>query len=124
MCSFMPKYHCWPLRVWCISGSLALSAFCVELGAPMTLSQGDDLFLERAIAVLRWLVAVGAGAHANDAQCTPLAQTLVSYWSGVWWWVWSGATAQEANHDRRAAVCAGGRQQLLRLLREGLSTPS
>src|SRR5512133_1671960 len=31
----MPKYHCWPLRVWCISGSRALSAFLVELGALM-----------------------------------------------------------------------------------------
>ena len=36
MCSFMPKYHCWPLRVWCMSGSRALSAFLVELG------RGDD----------------------------------------------------------------------------------
>ena len=26
------KYHCWFLRLWCISGSRALSAFSVELG--------------------------------------------------------------------------------------------
>lgn len=31
----MPKYHhCWPLRVWCISGSHCLSAFLIELGVP------------------------------------------------------------------------------------------
>ena len=31
----MPKYPCWPLRVWCMSWSHALSAFLVELGAAM-----------------------------------------------------------------------------------------
>ena len=33
MCAFMPKYHCFPLRVWCISGSRFCSRFLVELGA-------------------------------------------------------------------------------------------
>src|SRR4051794_11691385 len=35
MCSFIPKYHCCPLRVWCISGSRALASFLVDLGAAM-----------------------------------------------------------------------------------------
>ena len=34
MCAFIPKYHCWPLAVCCISGSLS-SLFFVELGALM-----------------------------------------------------------------------------------------
>ena len=32
---FMPKYHCCPLRVCCISGSRVFVAFFVELGAAM-----------------------------------------------------------------------------------------
>ena len=43
MRSFMPKHHCWPLRVWCISGSRALSAFLVGLGcAPMMIGGVHD----------------------------------------------------------------------------------
>jgi hypothetical protein len=33
MCAFIPKYHCSPFLVWCISGSRSPSAFLVELGA-------------------------------------------------------------------------------------------
>src|ERR1700746_363859 len=32
-CAFIPKYHCFPFRVWCISGSRLCSRFLVELGA-------------------------------------------------------------------------------------------
>ncbi len=32
-CAFMPKYHCLPFLVWCISGSRCCSRFFVELGA-------------------------------------------------------------------------------------------
>ena len=34
-CSFIPKYHVFPLRVCFISGSRAWAAFFVELGAAM-----------------------------------------------------------------------------------------
>ena len=34
-CPFMPKYHCWPLRVWCICGSRSSFALLVEGGALM-----------------------------------------------------------------------------------------
>jgi len=30
MCAFRPKYHCRPLRVWCISGSRSPLAFLVD----------------------------------------------------------------------------------------------
>src|SRR5437667_411146 len=32
-CAFIPKYHCWPFFVWCISGSRCCSRFLVEVGA-------------------------------------------------------------------------------------------
>ncbi len=35
--------------------------------ASMSLGQGDDLVLEHAVAVLSWLIAVGTGAHVDDA---------------------------------------------------------
>jgi hypothetical protein len=35
MWAFMPKYHCSPFFVWCISGSRSPSWFLVELGAEM-----------------------------------------------------------------------------------------
>jgi hypothetical protein len=36
--------------------------------ASMKLDQGDNRFLERTVVVLGRLVAVGDGAHANDAH--------------------------------------------------------
>jgi hypothetical protein len=33
MCAFMPKNHCLPLRVWCISGSRLPLALLVDEGA-------------------------------------------------------------------------------------------
>ena len=48
MCNFMPKYHCWPFLVWCMSGSRALSAFLVELGAPMMVAS-------TMVPVLTWM---------------------------------------------------------------------
>ena len=42
--AFIPKYHCLPLRVWCICGTRALALFLVEGG-------GDDRGVnERAFA--------------------------------------------------------------------------
>src|ERR1019366_9260767 len=38
MCAFIPKYHCWPLRVWCISGSRCFSLFLVEGGAAISVA--------------------------------------------------------------------------------------
>ena len=38
MCNFIPKYHWFPLRVWCISGSRALARFFVDDGALMILA--------------------------------------------------------------------------------------
>src|SRR5713101_3322258 len=35
MWAFMPKYHCWPFLVWCISGSRVPEAFFVDDGAAM-----------------------------------------------------------------------------------------
>ena len=35
LCSFMPKYHCFPLRVCFILGPQVLLAFFVERGAAM-----------------------------------------------------------------------------------------
>src|SRR5207302_1755473 len=32
-CAFIPKYHCLPFFVWCISGSRCCSRFLVEVGA-------------------------------------------------------------------------------------------
>src|SRR6202521_4742086 len=32
-CAFIPKYHCLPFLVWCISGSRRCSRFLVEVGA-------------------------------------------------------------------------------------------
>ena len=34
-CAFIPKYHWFPFRVWCIPGSRSFAAFLVELGALM-----------------------------------------------------------------------------------------
>src|SRR5437870_2842267 len=31
-CAFIPKYHCLPFFVWCISGSRCCSRFLVEVG--------------------------------------------------------------------------------------------
>ena len=38
MCNFIPKYHWFPLRVWCISGSRAPARFFVDDGALMILA--------------------------------------------------------------------------------------
>jgi len=38
ICAFIPKYHWFPFLVWCISGSLALSLFLVEVGALIMLA--------------------------------------------------------------------------------------
>src|SRR6266849_2788616 len=32
-CAFIPKYHCFPFFVWCISGSRCCCWFLVEVGA-------------------------------------------------------------------------------------------
>src|SRR5260370_32329359 len=32
-CAFIPKYHCFPFFVWCISGSRCCSRFLVDVGA-------------------------------------------------------------------------------------------
>ena len=38
MCAFMPKNHCWPFLLWCISGSRSPLAFLVELGAEISVA--------------------------------------------------------------------------------------
>src|ERR1035441_9543489 len=48
MCAFIPKYHCWPLRVWCISGSRCFSWFLVEGGAATGfVGMGEEVPFER-----------------------------------------------------------------------------
>lgn len=41
--------------------------------------QGDDIRLQRTVAFLGWLVAVGTGTHANDAQRTALAHSMTDH---------------------------------------------
>jgi hypothetical protein len=47
--------------------------------AAMALCQGDDLFLECAIAVLGRFLGVGAGTHADNTQATAFAQPMTDH---------------------------------------------
>ena len=83
MCNFIPKYHWFPLRVWCISGSRALARFLVDEGALMILASTTVPCLNCSPSASRWRLISSSNPLPSAAASSRWRKLRIVVSSGI-----------------------------------------